>query len=96
MAAYPVFEAGEWGIFAYYTRSTLGQFLHINLPRPVYAFLGLAIVGGLTYFDVKLSARILGVALVCEPLLLFVMDLFILGKGGAHGVSFSPLNPSRP
>ena len=95
MAAYSVFEAGEWGIFAFYTRSTIGQFLHINLPWPFYAFCGLAIVGVLTYFDVKLSARILGVALVCEALLLLIMDLFILGKGGAHGVSFTPLEPDR-
>jgi amino acid transporter len=94
MAAYSVFEAGEWGIFAFYTRSTLGQFLHINMPWPFYAFLGLAIVGGLTYFDVKLSAQILGVALLCEVVLLLVMDLFILGKGGGpSGVTFSPLNP---
>jgi amino acid transporter len=93
MAAYSVFEAGEWGIFAFYTRSTIGQFLHINLPWPVYAFGGLAIVGFLTYFDVKLSAKILGVALVCEAILLLVMDFFILGKGGAHGISYSPLNP---
>lgn len=93
MAAYSVFEAGEWGIFAFYTRSTIGQFLHVNLPWPVYAFGGLAIVGFLTYFDVKLSAKILGVALVCEAILLLVMDLFILGKGGAHGISYTPLNP---
>lgn len=94
MAAYSVFEAGEWGIFAFYTRSTLGQFLHINLAWPVYAFAGLAIVSVLTYFDVKLSARILGVALVCEVLMLFVMDFFILGKGGGpSGISFAPLNP---
>ena len=93
MAAYSVFEAGEWGIFSFYTRSTIGQFLHINLPWPVYAFAGLALVGFLTYFDVKLSAKILGVALVCEVILLLVMDLFVLGKGGAHGISYGPLNP---
>jgi len=33
------------------------------------------------------------VALVCEAVLLFVMDFFILGKGGAHGISYAPLNP---
>ena len=93
MAAYSVFEAGEWGIFSFYTRSTIGQFLHINLPWPVYAFAGLALVGFLTYFDVKLSAKILGMALVCEVILLLVMDLFVLGKGGAHGISYGPLNP---
>jgi amino acid transporter len=51
-------------------------------------------VGWLTYFDVKLSAKILGVALLCESLLLLIMDMFILAKGGgSSGVTFSPLNP---
>jgi amino acid transporter len=94
MAAYSVFEAGEWGIFAYFTRSTFTQFLHINLAWPIYAFAGIAIVGILTYFDVKLSARLLGVALVCEVLLLLIMDIFVLAKGGgSSGVTFAPLNP---
>jgi amino acid transporter len=93
MAAYSLFEAGEWGIFAYYTRSTFSQFLHINLAWPVYAFAGLALVAVLTYFDVKLSAKVLGVALVLEVLLLLVMDIVILAKGGASGISFAPLNP---
>jgi amino acid transporter len=93
MAAYSLFEAGEWGIFAYYTRGTFSQFLHINLAWPVYAFAGLILVGVLTYFDVKLSAKILGAALVLEVLLLLVVDIFILAKGGASGISFAPLNP---
>ena len=93
MAAYSLFEAGEWGIFAYYTRSTFSQFLHINLAWPVYAFAGLALVAVLTYFDVKLSAKVLGVALILEVVLLLIMDIVILAKGGASGISFAPLNP---
>lgn len=94
MAAYSLFEAGEYGIFAYYTRSTFGSFLHIHLAWPVYAFAGLAIVAALTYFDVKLSAKVLGVALVLEVVMLLVMDVFILAKGGLSGISFAPLNPA--
>lgn len=93
MAAYSLFEAGEYGIFAYFTRSTFAQYLGIHLPWPVYAFAGIALVAGLTYFDVKLSAKVLGVALVLEVLLLLVMDIFVLAKGGASGISFAPLNP---
>jgi amino acid transporter len=94
VAAYSLFEAGEWGIFAYFTASTFSQFLHINLAWPVYAFLGLFIVAALTYFDVKLSAKVLGTALIAEVILLLVMDFFILGKGGGpSGIAFGPLNP---
>ena len=94
VAAYSLFEAGEWGIFAYFTASTFSQFLHINLAWPFYAFAGLIIVAALTYFDVKLSAKVLGTALVAEVILLLIMDFFILGKGGGpSGISFAPLNP---
>jgi Amino acid transporters len=94
MAAYSVFEAGEWGIFAYFTRGTFAHFLGIHLAWPIYAFAGIALVGALTYFDVKLSARVLGVALVCEVFILLVMDVFVLAKGGGpSGISFAPLNP---
>ena len=92
MAAYSLFEAGEWGIFAYYTRSTFSQFLHINLAWPVYAFAGLALVAVLTYFDVKLSAKVLGVALILEVVLLLIMDIVILAKGGASGISFAEVS----
>ncbi len=41
-----------------------------------------------------MSARLLGVALVLEVLLLLVMDIFVLAKGGGPtGISFAPLNP---
>ena len=94
VAAYSLFEAGEWGIFAYFTASTFSQYLHINLAWPFYAFGGLLIVAALTYFDVKLSAQVLGTALVAEVILLLVMDFIILGKGGGpSGISLSPLNP---
>jgi len=94
MAAYSLFEAGEWGIFAYFTKSTLHDYVGINLPWLFYAFVGLALVALLTYFDVELSARILGVALLLESAVLLIMDLVVLAKGGAHGVSFSPLSPA--
>ncbi len=89
MAAYCLFEAGEWGIFAYFTKSTFHEYLGINLPWLVYAFGGCALVALLTYFDVELSARILGVALLLEAAVLLVMDVVILAKGSADSVSAS-------
>lgn len=94
MAAYCLFEAGEWGIFAYFTKSTFHEYLGINLPWLVYAFAGCALVAVLTYFDVELSARILGVALLLEAAVLLIMDVVILAKGGADGVSAAPLSIS--
>lgn len=94
MAAYCLFEAGEWGIFAYFTKSTFKEYLGIDLPWLVYAFAGCALVALLTYFDVELSAKILGVALLLEAAILLIMDAFVLAKGGADGISFAPLSIS--
>ena len=94
MAAYCLFEAGEWGIFAFFTKSTFKEYLGIDLPWLVYAFAGCALVALLTYFDVELSAKILGVALLLEAAVLLIMDLFILFKGGKDGIDYSPLSLS--
>jgi amino acid transporter len=61
----------------------------------VYAFGGLILVAVLTYFDVELSARILGVALLLEAAVLLVFSLVVLFKGGANGVSYAPLSPTN-
>ena len=77
VVAYSVFEASLCGGFAY--------FFHTHLPGvawPVFAFGMVALIGVLSYLDVKISARVLGVTLILEVLILLIMDIFIFGKGG--------------
>jgi amino acid transporter len=96
MAAYMVFEASLMGIFAFFARDTVNTFLHIKLSWPIYAFGGIVLISVLTYFDVRVSARILGVALVTEILILLIMDFGVLGSGGgANGLSAKPLAPDQ-
>ena len=46
----------------------------------------------LAYFDVHISARILGITLLCEVLTLAVFDIFIFSKAGGN-VSAGAINP---
>jgi amino acid transporter len=96
MACYMVFEASLMGIFAFFANSTINDKLGINIPWEVYALAGIALISTLTYFDVKLSVRVLGVALITEVLILMIMNLGILFSGGGpDGLSAKPLTPSE-
>jgi amino acid transporter len=87
VVAYSVFEASLCGGFAYFFHT------HItSIAWPFFAFGMVALIGILAYFDIRISARILGVALITEVIILLIMDVGIFVQGGNH-ISASALNP---
>lgn len=57
----------------------------------LWSVFGWAVVGVLGYFHIELSAKILSVAMVFEVLIVLVFNLFVLWKGGAEGLDFTPV-----
>src|ERR1700752_68093 len=51
-----------------------------------------ALIGVLAFFDVKISARVLGVALIGEVLVLTIFDILVFGQGGEN-IQAAALNP---
>src|SRR3954452_19755552 len=51
-----------------------------------------ALMGVLPFFDVKISASVLGVALIGEVLVLTLFDILVFGQGGEN-VQMAALNP---
>jgi amino acid transporter len=91
VAAYSVFEASLAGGFAYFTNLKFAQHgLHIRWFWFALAMVGLIAV--LTFFDVRLSARLLGLALIGEVIILLIMDIGIFSQGGHH-VTADAINP---
>jgi amino acid transporter len=91
--AYSVFEASLCGGFAYFAVLKLAQYgYHVNWVWP--ALFMVALIGILAFFDVHLSARVLGVALICEVLALAIFDIVVFGHGGANiqAAAINPLN----
>jgi amino acid transporter len=91
VAAYSVFEASLCGGFAYFAHLKFAQHGH-NIRWFWFALAMVGIIAILTYFDVRLSARLLGLALIGEVIVLLIMDIGIFGQGGHH-VSASAINP---
>lgn len=87
LACYSIFEASLTGLFAFFGNKWLIDHLGINVPWPVLALFMIAVIAVLSYRDVKLSAKILGVALVAEVAILVI---FVLGVAFASsGTNFN-------
>merc|ERR1712034_267525 len=64
--AYVVFEASLIGIFSFFTQNLVSSLFGITIPWILPALLMLALNAILTYFDVNLTAKVLGVFLITE------------------------------
>ena len=51
-----------------------------------------ALIGVLAYFDIHISARLLGIALISEVVFLLIFDVLIFGQGGEN-IQTAALNP---
>lgn len=89
VVGYSVFEASLSGGFAYFVHLKLASY-GVSVAWPWLAFGMVVIIAILTYFDVRLSARVLGVFLVCEVIILVIFDAGVLGQ--SHSVSATAVN----
>ncbi|HEX6461053.1 MAG TPA: APC family permease [Thermoleophilaceae bacterium] len=91
VAAYSVFEVSLVGGFAYFASLKAARYgWHVQ-----WYWCGLfmiALICVLAYLDVRISARVLGVALLCEVVTLIVFD-FAVFTDGASNVTASAINP---
>jgi amino acid transporter len=90
---YLLVEVALIGALGYFTNNTMATLLHIHMAWWIYGFIGIAIISALSWSDVKISAKVLGVALVIETLALLIMSIAVLIKGGPSGTPISPISP---
>ncbi|WP_369168295.1 APC family permease [Streptomyces sp. R28] len=94
--AYIVFEASIVGVFSYFAQTTVHDQLGVDLPWILYAAAMLLFTAVLAYFDINLTAKALGVMLVAEIAVLFVVaTAVLLNGGGPDGIPLEPVNPKN-
>ncbi len=94
VVAYSVFEPSLCGGFAYFMNLKIIQLTGVNVPWPILALGMVVLIAILTYFDVKVSSAVLGVALIAEVVILVIFDVGMFMKNG-HGVNvqMAAMNP---
>jgi amino acid transporter len=80
--AYVVFEGSLIGIFAFFFQDLFATQFDVTVPWLVPALLMLTLNCILTFFDVNLAAKVLGVFLITEIIMLSLGALAVLFRGG--------------
>lgn len=92
--AYVVFEAALVGIFGFFAHNFFVDHLGLDVHWMAFAVLMLLVNAVLTYFDINLTAKVLGVFLITEVFMLGLMGLTVVFTGGGpEGWSLGSLNP---
>lgn len=95
LVTYMVLLVGLYAVLSVQAASVIHTYLDVTVKWWVVMAALALIIGFLGYRDIEVSAKVLGVALVLEALIVLVMDFAIIGHGGASGLSAAPLNPTR-
>lgn len=86
------------GVNTYVGVATSNVLQRYGLPATpwwLWSLVSLTIVGYLGYRDIELSSRVLGVVLVLETVTIVALDLGILFRGGADGLSVQSWSPAE-
>lgn len=92
--AYIVFEPALVGIFGYFGAQLTGTLFGLHVNWIYFSIFMLIANAALTYYDVSIATRVLGVFLAAEILMLTLMAISIVVHGGGpQGWSWQSLNP---
>ena len=95
IAAYTAFCCCGYAFCGLVTRALMADVLPgSHVPWWVWALMFWVVSAGLSLFNINLSAKILGVALVAEIGVTLIWGLRVFFNGGPAGVSLHPLTPS--
>jgi amino acid transporter len=93
--SYCLLLIGLYALLGVSAAAVVEQYLGLTVDWWVLTALFVVVVALLGYRDIEVSAKVLGVALVLEALVVLVIDGAILAQGGAAGFSALPLDPAH-
>ena len=93
--SYTILTASIVGIFAYFCKTTISAWTGVNIPLIVLLLAPVAVCLLFAYFDIKITARVLGVFFVAEVTAALVFSIAVLVQGGANGLTAAPFNPLK-
>lgn len=93
LVAYNCFQIGVYGIFGLEVSGLLAKHLDIDVAWWVPAIICLVLVGLLGLLKIDLNAKVLGVLLVIEILLVVVFDVAVAADPAKQGLTFDAFDP---
>lgn len=94
MTSYSAVLFGLYGGFGYFTGYVAETYLSVTAPWWLWSGIALCLVAVFGYLEINLSAKVLGVLMVCEVAIIVVFDAVVFVVGGPEGRSLAGLNPA--
>lgn len=91
--SYAILTAAIIGVFGYFAQTTIADWIGLSLPVWVFLFGAILVNVIFLWFEIRITARVLGVFFVAEVLGALVLAFAITLQGGESGLTLAPLNP---
>lgn len=95
LAAYSMISAAIAGGFGYFASALLTTYFHVDVAWYVCAIVAMLAMLAISWFRITLTARILSVLLTLEVLIVMVVCVVTIAKGGSDGQMPTALSPSE-
>ncbi|MCX4720574.1 MULTISPECIES: APC family permease [Streptomyces] len=93
LVAYSAMQVGVFGILGFEISGLFATYLDIELAWWIPALLAVAVTGALGWLKIDLNAKVLGVLLLVECVLVVVFDVAAITEPAAEGLSLHAFNP---
>ncbi len=93
LVAYSAMQVGIYGILGFEVSVILSTYAGIDVQWWIPALIAVVVVGVLGWLKIDLNAKVLGVLLVIECVLVVVFDIAAVSEPGPEGLSFQAFNP---
>jgi amino acid transporter len=93
--AYMLFAVGVNGVTTYFANTSIKDLTGFSMDWRIYAAIFIILLLTITFFHIEVVARILGLCLIGEVIILSIFSLAVLFSGGGpDGIVWSALNPA--
>ena len=93
LVAYSALQVGIYGIFGFEVSGLFATYLDTEIAWWIPALLAALAVGTLGWLKIDVNARVLGVLLVIEVVLVVIFDIAAVADPGSEGLSLHAFNP---
>ncbi|MFE6095865.1 APC family permease [Streptomyces massasporeus] len=93
LVAYNALQVGIYGIFGFEVSGLFATYADVEIAWWIPALVAALAVGLLGWLKIDVNARVLGVLLVIEVLLVVIFDVAALADPGKEGLSLHAFNP---
>ncbi|WP_445525056.1 APC family permease [Streptomyces cyslabdanicus] len=93
LVAYNALQAGIYGIFGFEVSNLFATYADLSVAWWIPALVAAAVVGALGWLKIDVNARVLGVLLVIEVVLVVIFDVAAVADPAKEGLSLHAFNP---